>query len=68
MPEDSFEPPQEEAAGEFLSKPDSEAAKAWLAEPHPMRFQEKHLMVPVGKAFDVLAYFSGATAAARAVN
>lgn len=39
---------------------------AWLMDERAMRFQAGHLMLPLGSAFDVMAYFEGATAAARA--
>jgi erythromycin esterase len=39
---------------------------AWLTEERPMRFQSGHLLLPLGGAFDVVVYFDGATAAARA--
>jgi hypothetical protein len=35
-------------------------------EKRPMRFQVQHLIVPLGKAFDAVAYFDRATRAARA--
>ena len=56
------------AAGPFLLSLRGKAAPAvatWLSEERPMRFQVKHLMVPLGKAFDAVAYFDGASAAAR---
>lgn len=46
------------------SQPASVAA--WWSEERPMRFQVKHLLLPVGPAFDALVYFPGARAAARA--
>ncbi|MEP7367570.1 MAG: hypothetical protein ABI972_30285 [Acidobacteriota bacterium] len=43
-----------------------QGVSAWLSEERPMRFQVKHLVLPVGRAFDALAYFPGASLAARA--
>ena len=40
-------------------------APAWLSEERPMRFQTGYLDVAAGKAFDAVAYFDRATAAAR---
>lgn len=42
----------------------SPAAKSWLAEERPMRFQVQHLLVSLGKAFDVVVWFDTATGAA----
>ena len=40
-------------------------APVWLSEERPMRFQTGYLDVAAGKAFDAVAYFDRATAAAR---
>jgi erythromycin esterase len=42
------------------------AVNAWLAEERLMRFQTGYLLVPLANAFDAVAYFDRATAAARA--
>jgi len=36
------------------------AVRAWLTDEHPMRFQVQHLLVPLGLAFDAVAYFDHA--------
>jgi erythromycin esterase len=47
-------------------KPGSPEVVAWLAQPRPMRFQTGYLTVPLGLAFDAVAYFDGAARALRA--
>ncbi len=42
----------------------SAAVHAWLSEERPMRFQALHLLVPLGTAFDAVAYFDRAEPAA----
>jgi len=42
----------------------SPAARSWLAEERPMRFQVQHLLVSLGQAFDIVAWFDTATGAA----
>lgn len=37
---------------------------SWLDEERPMRFQVQHLLLPLGRAFDVVAYFDSARPAA----
>jgi erythromycin esterase len=41
-------------------------AAGWLAEERPMRFQVGNLRVPLGRAFDAVAFFPAAKPAARA--
>ena len=57
------------AAGPFLvslrARAFNPGVRSWLAEERPQRSQVKQLMVPLGSAFDVIAYFPGATAAAH---
>ncbi|MDQ2870320.1 MAG: erythromycin esterase family protein [Acidobacteriota bacterium] len=45
--------------------PRSSAVDAWLSEERLMRFQVGYLMVPLGRAFDAVAYFDRAIPAAR---
>ncbi len=40
-----------------------EKVAAWLSEERPMRFQVDHLLVPLGTAFDAVAYFDQAAPA-----
>lgn len=57
------------AAGSFLLPLRNEAipsaVASWLSEERPMRFQVGYLRVPLGAAFDAVAYFDRATAAQR---
>ena len=46
----------------------SAAVHAWLSEERPMRFQALHLLVPLGTAFDAVAYFDRAEPAAVVGN
>lgn len=43
----------------------SSAIASWLSQERPMRFQVGYLVVPLGRAFDAVAYFDRATPAAR---
>ncbi|HEV7919611.1 MAG TPA: erythromycin esterase family protein [Thermoanaerobaculia bacterium] len=43
----------------------SAAVASWLAEERPMRFQAGYLTLPLGAAFDAVAYFDRATPASR---
>jgi erythromycin esterase len=45
---------------------ESPAVESWLSEERPMRFQVGYLTLSVRHAFDAIAYFPSATAAARA--
>ena len=58
------------APGAFLLRlepePPPPVAAAWLAEERSMRFQVGSLKVPLGQAFDAVAYFPSARAAVRA--
>lgn len=57
------------AKGPFLlplAGPRPSAVNSWLTEKRLMRFQIQYLIVPLGKAFDAVAYFDRATRAARA--
>lgn len=40
-------------------RPEAKVA-SWLSEERPMRFQVEHLLVPLGRAFDAVAYFDHA--------
>jgi erythromycin esterase len=41
------------------------AVSSWLAEERPMRFQVQHLVLPLGPAFDAVAYFDRVAPASR---
>lgn len=59
------------APGPFLLVLPAEPAgeiKAWLAAERPMRFQVGTLSVPLGAAFDAIAYFPSARKAERATE
>ena len=43
-----------------------EKVASWLSEERPMRFQVEHLLVPLGTAFDAVAYFDHAEPAPTA--
>ena len=53
------------ATGPFLlslrTEPGSPAVASWLSEERSMRFQVGYLLVPLGAAFDAVAYFDRAT-------
>lgn len=57
------------AKGSFLlplhTGPHSSAVDSWLSEERPMRFQVGYLTVPLGAAFDAVAYFDRTTRAVR---
>jgi erythromycin esterase len=57
------------ARGPFLlllhGGPRGSSVESWLSEERRMRFQVDHLLVPLGRAFDAVAYFDRATRAAR---
>jgi erythromycin esterase-like protein len=48
-----------------LNGPRSVAVASWLSEERMIRFQTKYLLVPLGKAFDAVAYFDHAVASER---
>jgi hypothetical protein len=46
----------------------SPAVDAWLRQDRPMRFQAKSLTLPLGGAFDAVAYFDRAVAASKVLS